>query len=49
VSLVKLNDATGDKVYAARALDIALGMQRHGILAPKDDWMIQALKQRAGR
>ena len=49
VSLVKLSDATRDKAYAARALDIALGMQRLGILAPKDDWMIQDLKQRAGR
>jgi tetratricopeptide (TPR) repeat protein len=49
VSLVKLNDVTSDKAYAARALDTVLAMQQRGILAPRDSWMIEELKRRAGR
>ncbi len=48
VSLVKLGEATGDRAYAVRALEIARSMQAHGILAPRDAWMIDDLKRRAG-
>jgi len=46
VSLVKLNQATGDKAYAVRALDIALAMQHRGVLAPRDAWMVDTLRTR---
>ena len=49
VSYVKLSEVTGDKAYAVKALDVALAMQRRGILAPRDVWMIEELKRRAGR
>jgi tetratricopeptide (TPR) repeat protein len=49
VSLVNLSQVTGDKAYAAQALDRALAMQKRGILAPSDSWMIENLKRRAGR
>ena len=35
VSYVKLSDVTGDKMYDVQALDIALAMQKRGILAPR--------------
>ena len=44
-----MNEATGDKAYAARALKVALDMQQRGILAPRDAWMIEDLKRRAGQ
>ena len=47
VSYVKLSDATGDKMYTVQALEIALAMQKRGILAPRDGWMIEELKRRA--
>ena len=49
VSYVKLSDVTGDKMYAVQALDIALAMQKRGILAPRDSWMIEDLRRRAGQ
>ena len=49
VSLVKVGMTTGEKVYTSRALDIALGMQQHGTLAPRDAGMIESLKKLAGR
>jgi hypothetical protein len=42
-----LNTVTGDKAYAAKALDIAQAMQQRGMLAPRDTWMIEDLKRRA--
>jgi hypothetical protein len=36
VSYVKLSDVTGDKMYDVQALDVALAMQKRGILAPRD-------------
>ena len=49
VSYVKLSEVTGDQAYAAKELEVALAMQQRGILAPRDAWMIEELKQRAGR
>ena len=49
VSYVKLSDVTGDKMYDVQALDIALAMQKRGILAPRDGWMIEDLRRRAGQ
>ena len=45
---VKLNDVTGEKTYIAQALNVALAMQKRGILAPRDAWMIKELQRRAG-
>jgi len=47
VSFVKLSEVTGDKTYAARALEIALAMKQRGTLAPHDEWMIEALEKLA--
>jgi tetratricopeptide (TPR) repeat protein len=47
VSYVMLNIVTGDKAYAAKALNIAERMQQGGTLAPSDMWMIEDLKRRA--
>ena len=49
VSYVKLSDVTGDKMYDVQALEIALAMQKRGILAPRDSWMIEDLRRRAGQ
>src|SRR5262249_16300271 len=49
VSYVKLSDVTGDKMYEVQALEIARAMQKRGILAPGDRWMIEALRRRAGQ
>ena len=49
VSYVKLSEVTGDKMYVLQALDIALAMQERGILAPRDHWMIEDLRRRAGQ
>jgi len=49
VSFAKLNEVTGDRAYAERALSLALAMQQRGMLAPRDTWMIEDLKRRAGR
>ena len=49
VSYVKLRDVTGDKMYDAQALDIALAMQKRGILAPRDGWMVEDLRRRVGQ
>jgi hypothetical protein len=49
VSLVKIGDITGEKAYAARALDVALDMQRRGTLAPQYAGMVEDLKRRAGQ
>ena len=48
VSFVKLSEVTGDRSYATRALEIARSMQARGTLAPRDAWMIDELKRRAG-
>ncbi len=47
-SLVKIGDMTDERKHAARALTIARAMQTNGILEPRDAWMIDALKRRAG-
>jgi tetratricopeptide (TPR) repeat protein len=49
VSCVKLFGETLDKAYAVRALNIALDMQRRGLLAPADGWMVDQLKKETGR
>lgn len=49
ISFVKLGEVTGDAAFAARALGIAQDMQQRGILAPRDAWMIDDLKRRAGK
>ena len=49
ISFVRLNEVTGDRTYAQQALDVALRMQSLGILAPRDEWMIEELRRRAGR
>jgi hypothetical protein len=49
VIYVKLSDATGHKIYDVQALDIALAMQKRGILAPRVGWMIEELRRRAGQ
>ncbi|GLI37946.1 hypothetical protein KI811_05985 [Geobacter hydrogenophilus] len=49
VSYVKLSEATNDSSYAAKALDIALEMQKRDTLAPSDTWIIEELKRRAVR
>ena len=49
VSYVKLSEATGDKAYVAKALDVALALQRRGNLGPRDEWMIEELKRRTGQ
>ena len=43
VIYVKFSDATGHKIYDVQALDIALAMQKRGILAPRVGWMIEEL------
>jgi hypothetical protein len=48
VSLVKLSEATGDRAYARKALDIAVGMQQRGVVAPRDAWIVAELKRRGG-
>jgi tetratricopeptide (TPR) repeat protein len=47
VSLFKIGDLSSDKTYFARALEVALDMQRRGILAPRDGGMIGVLQRRA--
>jgi hypothetical protein len=49
VGFVKLSQVTGDKAYAAKALDVALAMQGRGVLALRDAWMIEELKRLVGR
>jgi hypothetical protein len=49
VSLVRLCKVTGEKVYASRALDLALSMQQSGTLAPRDAPMVEELRRLAGR
>lgn len=49
VSYVKLNEVSGDKAYGARALEVALAMRKRGTLVPRDTWLIEKLKRRAGR
>ena len=49
VGFAKLSQVTGDKAYAAKALDVALGMQQRGILAPRDAWFIEEFKRQLGR
>lgn len=46
VSCVKLGQVTKDRTHLSRALDIALDMQRRGVLAPRDAWMIDDLRRR---
>ncbi|MGB7991892.1 MAG: tetratricopeptide repeat protein, partial [Candidatus Methylophosphatis roskildensis] len=48
VSNVKVSEVTRDRSYAAVALRIALDMQQRGVLAPRDAWMIDELRKRAG-
>jgi hypothetical protein len=47
VGLWKLNVVTQDRVYAMRALDIALDLQRRGALAARDASLIEELRTRA--
>jgi hypothetical protein len=35
--------------YASRALDVALAMEQRGVLAPRDAWILEELRKRAGR
>ena len=49
IGLASMNELTGDRSYAARALDVALRMRSLGILAPADEWMIEELRRLAGR
>jgi tetratricopeptide (TPR) repeat protein len=49
VSNVKLGELTADKAYVLKALDIAQTMQQRGTLAPRDAWMVDDLKRRAGQ
>jgi hypothetical protein len=47
LGFMKLSEVTGDNAYAEKALDVALGMQQRGILAPRDAWIIQELERRS--
>jgi tetratricopeptide (TPR) repeat protein len=47
--LLQLDNVTEGRTYAARALELALEMKRRGILAPRDEWMLEELKRRTGR
>ncbi|MBK9027192.1 MAG: hypothetical protein IPN98_04750 [Propionivibrio sp.] len=49
VSFVKLGESSGDTSFTARALHIAQEMQRRGILAPRDAWLVDDLKRRAAQ
>ena len=49
VSYVKLSEATGGRNFVLQALQIAQDMQQRGVLAPRDAWMIDDLKRRAGQ
>jgi hypothetical protein len=49
VSYVKLSEATGDKAYVRKALDIAQMMQKKGTLVPRDAWMVNELKRMLGQ
>ncbi len=49
VDLEKLSEVTGDRAYAAKALNVALDMQKRGLLAPTDVWMIEELRRRVGQ
>jgi hypothetical protein len=49
LTYMNLGEVTGDRSYAAKALDVALAMQKRGILAPRDGWMIDELKRRSGQ
>ena len=48
-SYMNLSNVTGDKMYDVQALDIALSMEKRGILARRDSWMIEELRRRAGQ
>lgn len=45
----KLAEATQDSTFNQTALKVAEDMQRRGVLAPCDAWMIDELKQRIGQ
>ncbi|MBI1340215.1 hypothetical protein GC169_08420 [bacterium] len=45
VSHVKLGEVSGDPKWTEAALEIALGMQAKGILAPVDAWMVPELQK----
>jgi hypothetical protein len=49
LSLARMNQVTGDKAFVARALDLALDLQRRGALAPRDSGLIEFLRQRAAQ
>lgn len=49
VNYVKLSEVTVEKAYVLKSLKVAEDMQARGILAPRDAWMIEDLKRRAGR
>lgn len=49
VSNGKLSEVTGDKSFVRRALETAEGMKQRNILAPRDAWMIEDLRNRAGQ
>lgn len=47
VSLVKAGELAKDRSYFREALDVALAMEKSGILASQDSWMIKDLQERA--
>lgn len=46
---VKVSQATGDKTFVDKALSLALDMQRRGVLAATDAWMVDELKKLSGK
>jgi len=46
---VKLSEVIGDETFVLKALQIARDMQQRGILAPRDAWLINELRRRAGQ
>ncbi|HRD92820.1 MAG TPA: hypothetical protein PK201_06805 [Accumulibacter sp.] len=49
VSYVKLSEVSGDETFVQKALRIARNMQQREILAPRDAWLINELRRRAGQ
>jgi len=44
-SLLKMNQVTGDKAYAAKALEVALALQQGGVASSNDVRMIENLRR----
>ena len=49
VSLVKMSEVTGDKAFVARALNLALDLQRRGTLALSECGLVDLLRRRAAQ